>query len=906
MSIISNVSLQIHSYIGETVVGEAFKDYTGYTALLTGIPKYLYVYPNVALPGTFTGTKTLRHGSANTDISSELYEFVGGAHDSISYGNDTPDTNIVMVRFTGDTILNGTHTTSVRKKGLVIFVKGSLTINGTVTMTARGANVLGQDLSLAASQEVLSIGGSGAAGVQSALSGGNSTGNTGGGALTSGACGGGGSGGAGSATYTFGKSGNGSEGTSYSGGSGGGSAVSGSSWADNVYGGNASSNGGAGGRGQTNGTWANYYSGGGAGNPGGQGAQDNTIGKGSDGTGGLLIIYATGSITINGSGIVSSNGSNGGGDVVGSPGGGGGSGGGSVNIFYKGTYTNNGTVQANGGIGGVCSDTNRRGGAGGAGTVRSSSIIFNNTLVDGSTAGGGGGGDTVFGAPTIPDTAYDVPLGLPVIEASSATSSFVCEFKNSSNGNETGSGSLVSSQDLILVTSGETTSSFPGDWRYSNGNSIDGTDSGFSISTNLVKSIFGGSTDWSILLRVKEVHGDGGKLFGLNLYHADNSLGGFSIDIFWSFKLGTFGATLNVTSPSSGTTTKTLTPSTKPLSSPSTDMWVALWRSSKTGLCYFGWKTEAKPTKLEDFASSNIASVAFPSFISFTSILKSTSYAGVMYSGRYEASDIRGFIKSITLSSNDITNGYVDIPATDAYEGLSPLFVLESSGLTNPLGAWTDTLGSGISLMGNYGYTMHNQSIGTKGAVAKYASGMDALYFRGATGVTGTFTGMLLVLVGCMAADADLTGQMPAPNFQIRFGDNNGFDLNIYSTTQSYPTEMTYSITRADAYYSNYWYIQSGATIPIPAIKTRSMVYVVYLPANATPVPIFRYNKTQYNWPLTDSVPTVPALTNPIFSIYFAKGFGVTEFTAIPFSATPPQNILEQIENGLYYKYGLI
>ena len=57
--------------------------------------------------------------------------------------------------------------------------------------------------------------------------------------------------------------------------------------------------------------------------------------------------------------------------------GGGGSGGGSINPFYGGTYTNNGTVRANGGQGGTASGaaTNRNGGAGGNGTVTPTKIV---------------------------------------------------------------------------------------------------------------------------------------------------------------------------------------------------------------------------------------------------------------------------------------------------------------------------------------------------------------------------------------------------------------------------------------------------------------------------------------------------------------------------------------------------
>ena len=93
---------------------------------------------------------------------------------------------------------------------------------------------------------------------------------------------------------------------------------------------------------------------GGAGNPGGQK-------EGSNGTGGLLIIYANEFIN---NGTISCNGSNGG------PKGGGGSGGGSLNIFYK-VLTSQGTMQTNGGTAGTSGPT---GGAGGTGSISMGNI----------------------------------------------------------------------------------------------------------------------------------------------------------------------------------------------------------------------------------------------------------------------------------------------------------------------------------------------------------------------------------------------------------------------------------------------------------------------------------------------------------------------------------------------------
>ena len=90
--------------------------------------------------------------------------------------------------------------------------------------------------------------------------------------------------------------------------------------------------------------------------------------NGTLGVGGLLIIIVRGNVTINGT--ISNNGRNGGNGAGPGPspgGGGGGSGGGRTIICYGGTYTNIGSVVANGGSGG--SGGGGSGGAGGAGAI---------------------------------------------------------------------------------------------------------------------------------------------------------------------------------------------------------------------------------------------------------------------------------------------------------------------------------------------------------------------------------------------------------------------------------------------------------------------------------------------------------------------------------------------------------
>lgn len=101
-------------------------------------------------------------------------------------------------------------------------------------------------------------------------------------------------------------------------------------------------------------------SGGGAGNPPGGGSPGG--GSGGFGVGGLLILVVKGNLTINSSGIISNNGVVGGSGTVG----GGGSGGGRTIILYGGTYTNLGSIIANGGAGGGGTGA---GGSGGAGAI---------------------------------------------------------------------------------------------------------------------------------------------------------------------------------------------------------------------------------------------------------------------------------------------------------------------------------------------------------------------------------------------------------------------------------------------------------------------------------------------------------------------------------------------------------
>lgn len=249
-----------------------------------------------------------------------------------------------------------------RCRGMLIFVDGDATISGSISMTARGAKFTGSDASFTVVNppylgdywstlnfptssylsRVFAVGGAG----------GNSspTPNTAnvGVAGVNGRSGGGGSGNSGGA---------GAAGTSFSGGAGGGGQ------------GNAGINfGGAGGKAATP-----SASGGGAGNPGGVGGEGGGF-AGESGTGGLLIIIVRGNLKIGPNGSITSQGSRGGTGPAG--GGGGGSGGGVVYVYYGGALTNNGTISADGGAGGINPGTPGSfiGGAGGAGSLTISKL----------------------------------------------------------------------------------------------------------------------------------------------------------------------------------------------------------------------------------------------------------------------------------------------------------------------------------------------------------------------------------------------------------------------------------------------------------------------------------------------------------------------------------------------------
>lgn len=298
---------------------------------------------------------------------------------SVSLGDATTEKKMLVVKYHGDLTINSGVTVTATtvsnltyKKGMLLYVEGTLTNNGTISMTARGTyNQAGENVYLWQNHDdtfeyIPATGGIGGAAVVRPNNGYNGS------VISAGkpgidgsnrSTGGGGSGTAAANVEGTGVSGAGGTGTSYSGGSGGGGAVKRSSGTS--YAGNGSSVGGPGGAAFSSRYSSWYTAGGGAGNAGGLGKHYSTASydyqySGATGTGGLLIIYSN-QLVNNGS--ITSNGSSGGGGTA--PGGG--SGGGSINLFVGNSYTNNGTITANGPATG-------NGGKGGNGAITVGSI----------------------------------------------------------------------------------------------------------------------------------------------------------------------------------------------------------------------------------------------------------------------------------------------------------------------------------------------------------------------------------------------------------------------------------------------------------------------------------------------------------------------------------------------------
>ena len=331
----------------------------------------------------------------------------------LSVANDSGyDGDMVVANFKDLTIdASVTLTTKETCRGLLCYVKGDCTINGSLSMTARGGDsnptsaggsdnavvnasglqlglvVDGASQSLAAAtfagcgtgavaavanQDAISsngsiftiskLGGAGAASMSVANVYGQ-RGNTG----TAGATGantistgGGGSGGAFGQTCCS-TSGQGGDGGAFSGGPGSGAAMQQNSTTSS---GNAPDYGGAGGSGS-----GNWGQAGGAGNTNPNGDSN------SNGVGGIIWLLVDGDLTIGASGTIEAKGSKGKNGTVNPSSAGAASGGGAIMVLYVGTLTNNGSITAAGGTGGSNGGGGVSGGGhGGAGGVQTAQI----------------------------------------------------------------------------------------------------------------------------------------------------------------------------------------------------------------------------------------------------------------------------------------------------------------------------------------------------------------------------------------------------------------------------------------------------------------------------------------------------------------------------------------------------
>ena len=310
-------------------------------------------------------------------LSNNVYEF-GSKTTDVATENENAK-NMVVLKVKGNLTINEGITLTACKsddgyggpKGMMIYCTGTLTNNGTVSMTARGAKAEGENVylwqNLDNSYEYIpAVGATGGESItkQENQSGNGINGYVGNGRQT----GGGGSGAANASDADpIAVSGAGGNGTSYSGGVGGGGCNI--NCYSKIKAEDGSSTGGKGGDGigyRYSSSWASRLAGGGAGNPGGNGGQNDSgnavDGAGENGTGGLLIIYSD---NINNTGKIESNGSKG---TLYTMISGGSSGGGSINIFYKNNITCTGPIEAKGGkIKGSADEL--IGGNGGNGTI---------------------------------------------------------------------------------------------------------------------------------------------------------------------------------------------------------------------------------------------------------------------------------------------------------------------------------------------------------------------------------------------------------------------------------------------------------------------------------------------------------------------------------------------------------
>lgn len=292
-------------------------------------------------------------------LSDNIYEFGNKETDVATDSEDAKNT--VVLKVNGNLIINEGVTLTACKsddgyggpKGLMIYCTGTITNNGTISMTARGARAEGENVYLYENNNNTFeyIPAQGAKGGESLRKGRNSGGN-------------GINGYAGSKRQTGGGGCNQNSGLT-------------------IQAEDGSSTGGKGGNGRgyrASSSWATRLAGGGAGNPGGIGGQNGfgnaQAGTGENGTGGLLVIYSN---NVDNKGKIESNGSKG---TVYTDIGGGSSGGGSINIFYKNNISCTGSVEAKGGDIGTNSSGSKSGSNGGDGTISIGSVKNGTYLSD--------------------------------------------------------------------------------------------------------------------------------------------------------------------------------------------------------------------------------------------------------------------------------------------------------------------------------------------------------------------------------------------------------------------------------------------------------------------------------------------------------------------------------------------
>lgn len=338
-----------------------------YTVRINNQPSLGTILPNDVIEGIWDG-RTPQGNYPALDNKNYLNVEVDEISGSVIYsanatiGTPTADTVFTLLRVNGDLTINSgvTVTTTARKLGLAILVKGNCTINGTLDMTARGANHNGSSIAetfnpnsadsgflntypgriirlFSGNLNLISLSGTTATpnGSSNNISlpdqgsaGGQNVSAQGVDAFSALSTGGGG---AGQGTVP----GLGAAGSTFSGGTGGGGSRTNA-------GRNGTPNGGRGGLGVSDGS-SSGAAGGGAGNPGGAGgilgAGNSPSLAGSPGTGGLLILFVTGTVanttgtlTIGSTGKILSRGSNGSDSNIFD---GGGSGGGVICIAAK-------------------------------------------------------------------------------------------------------------------------------------------------------------------------------------------------------------------------------------------------------------------------------------------------------------------------------------------------------------------------------------------------------------------------------------------------------------------------------------------------------------------------------------------------------------------------------------------